>query len=93
VQEFYTNRQVINDFKTYIEKLITHVNPYTGISYAQDPTIIAYETGNELGGPQFKDKNVPVAWTREICQLIKKHGNFPLSHRSHHQTTSPSQRN
>jgi len=50
------------------------VNTYTGISYADDPTIIGYETGNELGGTVFGDKNVSTAWTREICQLIKKLG-------------------
>jgi hypothetical protein len=53
---------------------MTHVNNYTGVSYADDPTIIGYETGNELGGIVFGDKNVPVEWTREICQLIKKLG-------------------
>lgn len=56
---------------------MTHVNQYTGISYAEDPTIIGYETGNELGGTTFGDKNVSVEWTREICQLIKKLGSSP----------------
>nr|OQO27610.1 hypothetical protein B0A51_03599 [Rachicladosporium sp. CCFEE 5018] len=74
VQQFYENRTIINDFKTYIHHLLTHVNPYTGLSYAEDPTIIAYETGNELGGPVFGDKDVPVAWTQEICDYVKKLG-------------------
>jgi mannan endo-1,4-beta-mannosidase len=71
---FYTDPKVVDDFKNYIEKLLTHVNTYTGLTYAQDPTIIGYETGNELGGIVFGDKDVPVAWTREICQYIKQLG-------------------
>ena len=72
MQEFYTNPEVISDFKNYIKVLLTHVNPYTGFTYAQDPTIFAYETGNELGGPTFEDMDVPVSWTSEISAYIKK---------------------
>ena len=64
--EFYNNPRIVQDFKNYIKELITHRNPYTGLTYAEDPTIFAYETGNELGGPIFGDLNVPVAWTTEI---------------------------
>ena len=66
IQEFYTNKVIINDFKTYIKKLITHVNRFTGLTYAQDPTVYAFETGNELGGPHFRDMNVPIPWIVEI---------------------------
>ncbi|KAJ6437311.1 glycoside hydrolase family 5 protein [Purpureocillium lavendulum] len=71
IQQFYTNRVIINDFKRYIKKLITHVNPYTGLSYADDSTIYAYETGNELSGPIFRDMNVPNEWTVEISRFVK----------------------
>ncbi len=74
VTQFYTNRTIINDFKDYIHHLMTHRNPYTGLTYAEDPTIFAYETGNELSGPHFGDKDVSVAWTQEIAQYIKKLG-------------------
>jgi mannan endo-1,4-beta-mannosidase len=67
IQQFYTNPVIVNDFKTYIKKLITHTNPYTGLTYAEDPTIYAFETGNELSGPIFRDMNVPNAWTTEIA--------------------------
>jgi mannan endo-1,4-beta-mannosidase len=70
--EFYTNRQVINDFKVYVKHLLTHKNKYTGLTYAEDPTIAMYETGNELGGPDFGDMNVPNSWTREISAYIKE---------------------
>lgn len=72
VQQFYTNATIVNDFKNYINHLLTHVNPYTGLSFAEDPTIFAYETGNELGGPIFGDEDVPVEWTSEISAYIKQ---------------------
>jgi len=61
---------------------MAHMNPYTGISYAQNPTIMTYETGNELGGPVFGNKDVAVAWTRDICQFVKKLGMFPILYAS-----------
>jgi len=72
VQQFYTNETIVADFKEYITHLITHVNPYTNLSYAEDPTIFGYETGNELGGPVFGDQDVPVSWLAEIAQHIKQ---------------------
>jgi mannan endo-1,4-beta-mannosidase len=72
--QFYTNATIISDFKDYIEHLLTHVNQYTGQSYVEDPTIIGYETGNELNGIVWADKDVPNEWTKEICQFIKKLG-------------------
>ena len=70
--EFYNNATIVQDFKNYIQHLITHLNPYTGLTYAEDPTIFAYETGNELGGPIFGDEDVPVAWTSEISTFVKQ---------------------
>ncbi|KAK1764347.1 glycoside hydrolase [Phialemonium atrogriseum] len=71
IQQFYTNATIVASFKDYIQKLVTHVNQYTNISYADDPTIFAYETGNELEGPVSRDLDVPVAWVSEIGKLLK----------------------
>jgi len=71
VLQFYTNETIISDFKNYIRHLLTHVNQYTGLSYAVDPTVAFIETGNELSGPNFGDKYVPNSWTREIAQYVK----------------------
>ena len=61
--EFYTNSQVINDFEVYINTLLNHVNLYTGIKYKDDPTIMAWETGNEI--------DPPINWTQQISTYIK----------------------
>ncbi len=61
--QFYSNPQVITDFETYISTLLNHVNVYTGIAYKNDPTILAWETGNELVPP--------TSWTQTISTYIK----------------------
>ncbi len=61
--EFYTNQTVINDFEQYIGHLLAHVNRYTGVAYRDDPTILAWETGNELRAPR--------AWVKTISTYIK----------------------
>jgi mannan endo-1,4-beta-mannosidase len=71
IQQFYTNETIVASFKDYIHKLVTHVNQYTNVSYADDPTIFAYETGNELCGPVWGDMNVPAAWVQEIGTYVK----------------------
>ncbi|KAJ9156952.1 Glycoside hydrolase [Coniochaeta hoffmannii] len=71
VQQFYTNATIVTSFKDYIHTLLTHVNQYTGVSYANDPTIFAYETGNELCGPVWGDMDVPASWVHEIGYYVK----------------------
>jgi mannan endo-1,4-beta-mannosidase len=61
--KFFTNQTVIHDFEQYISTLLNHVNHYTGIAYKDDPTIMAWETGNELGAP--------ITWTKTISAFIK----------------------
>jgi len=61
----------VASFKDYIRVLLTHVNKYTKVSYADDPTIFAYETGNELTGPIWGDMDVPAAWISDIGKHVK----------------------
>eukprot|EP01084_Bolivina_argentea_P159233 277348_1 len=66
--QFYSNNTIINDFKTYINKLLTHVNNYTGVALKDEPTILAWETGNELGQ---SGTPMPPSWSQMICEYIK----------------------
>lgn len=70
VQQFYNNAAIIAACKDYINHLLTHVKFYTGLTYAESPTVMGYETGTELGGSTFGDIDVPVSWTTEIARYI-----------------------
>jgi endo-1,4-beta-mannosidase len=61
--EFYTNEAVIDHFKEFIARILNRVNTYTGVAYKDDPTILAWESGNELQAPQ--------AWTSMIAAYVK----------------------
>lgn len=61
--EFWSNEALISDFELTVEAVLTRTNTVTGVPYAEDPAILAWETGNEL--------NAPSAWTARIAALIK----------------------
>merc|ERR1711892_144298 len=62
---FYTDPEVVADFKEYVSVILNHVNSYTGIAYKDDPTIMAWESGNELSFPTFD-------WTVDLARFIKE---------------------
>ncbi|KZT61799.1 glycoside hydrolase family 5 protein [Calocera cornea HHB12733] len=68
---FYNDTNVVQLFTNYITHHLTHVNQYTGVALKDDPTIMMWETGNELSVYQQADGPPPNAWTQQICGLIK----------------------
>ena len=61
--DFWTDPQLIADFKQTIRFVLERKNTYTGTLYRDDKAILAWETGNELSNPP--------AWSREIAAYIK----------------------
>ncbi|KAK4700402.1 mannan endo-1,4-beta-mannosidase, partial [Phenoliferia sp. Uapishka_3] len=47
------------------------VGPTLQVAYKNDPTILAWETGNELGGYMLQGGAPPAAWTANIASYIK----------------------
>jgi mannan endo-1,4-beta-mannosidase len=61
--DFWTDTEVVGDFKKTIAYAINRTNTVTGVSYKSDKAILAWETGNELVAP--------FSWTKEIASYIK----------------------
>ena len=61
--DFWTDPQLIADFKQTIHFILTRTNTVTGVRYADDPAVLCWETGNEIASPP--------AWTQEIARYIK----------------------
>lgn len=70
---FYTNAKVIAAYTTYITTLLTHTNPYNSLAWGDDPTVLAWETGNELGGYIGQEGYPPASWTSTIAGVINEH--------------------
>lgn len=61
--EFWSDEQLIQDFEATVRYTLNRTNTLTGVRYKDDPTIFAWETGNEL--------DCPAAWTKRIAATIK----------------------
>ncbi|HYG22844.1 MAG TPA: cellulase family glycosylhydrolase, partial [Verrucomicrobiae bacterium] len=60
---FWTDKELIDDFKTTVRFILTRTNTFTGIRYSEDPAVLCWETGNEIDSP--------APWTREIAAYIR----------------------
>lgn len=71
--DFWTNLDVRNDFKKFINDWLNHTNSYTGIKIKDDPTLFMIETGNEFNiRPNAASTTFPTEeWTRDIINYIK----------------------
>lgn len=45
---FFTDPNLIGDYKQHMQAVLTHVNPLTGLAYKDDPTFLGWVDGNNL---------------------------------------------
>lgn len=62
-ESFWTDPEVIADFKKTIDYIVNRRNTLTGTRYKDDKAILAWETGNEI--------YPPYSWTKQIAGFIK----------------------
>ncbi|MCK2216331.1 glycoside hydrolase family 5 protein [Actinomadura sp. ATCC 31491] len=79
-EAFYTDQRVIADYQAYAGHLMRRVNPLTGRAYNADPTIMAWELGNELEGmtPGWINANAAVFRQWAPRQLIAAGRRFDI---------------
>jgi len=63
-EAFWTDPQLIDDFKKTVAFVINRTNTVTGVPYREDKAILCWETGNELPCPH--------SWTNTIATYIKQ---------------------
>jgi hypothetical protein len=65
----YTNPSLLADYVRHMRVILNHVNPYTGLAYKNDPTIMGWADGNNLLSlvpPEFD------AWLTKVSAAFKK---------------------
>ncbi|GAF04115.1 glycoside hydrolase 5 family protein [Saccharicrinis fermentans] len=67
--EFYSSAKAQDMMNNHIQKVIMRVNSISGISYKNDPTIMAWQLANEPRGFNVPDKFRK--WTRKTSEYIK----------------------
>jgi uncharacterized protein (TIGR03437 family) len=74
---FYTDATIRGWFRNYVSMLLNRTNSVTGVRYKDDPTILAWELGNELRNrtnvvsERARRADELLAWTREMAGHIK----------------------
>ncbi len=61
---FWSDPQLKTDFKATLTHLLKRTNHHTGVPYKDDPTIFAWELGNEL--------DCTYAWSSEMAAYLKR---------------------
>ncbi|KAI8592335.1 glycoside hydrolase superfamily [Geranomyces variabilis] len=67
--QFWSDPEINEDFKHIISTVLNRVNTVNGIRYGDDPTILAWQIGNELGG--WKGADPPSQWTLAMTAHIR----------------------
>lgn len=69
VAQFYTNEEAVRIADDYIRQLVLRTNTVTGRPYREDPTIMAWQLGNEPRG--FQNSDAYVLWADRTAGLLQ----------------------
>lgn len=69
--ETYVGEAVLKKQERYFTQILNHVNPYTGISYKNNPDIIGLEINNE---PQHDNPEIAKNYINRMVKAIRKAG-------------------
>jgi len=67
---FYTDESIRKMYKKYMEYFVTHRNTITGLTYAEDPTIMAWELINEPRSQSDTSGQYLHEWIKEMSDYL-----------------------
>ena len=70
-QQFYINDTLKSWYKNYIHDIVTRENSITHILYKDDPTILAWQLGNEPRPTPQSDTTNLFAWIDEMASYLR----------------------
>ncbi|HWZ89903.1 MAG TPA: cellulase family glycosylhydrolase, partial [Polyangiaceae bacterium] len=70
-QDFYTEARVKQSYKDWAYHLVSRENSLTHRAYRDDPTIFAWELGNEPRGGRGTPSSVLTSWAEEMSGYLK----------------------
>ncbi|TFB58310.1 carbohydrate binding domain-containing protein [Cryobacterium sp. Sr3] len=78
--QFYSDPSAIAAYQDYVDHILTHTNSITGTRFVDDPTIMAWELGNELEGMTLDWINSQVAHIKDRApqQLVAAGRRFDI---------------
>lgn len=71
VKEFSKNKPAQELFAKYVRDIVTRVNRFTNIDYVDDPTIMAWQIGNEPRAFSGENKEAFAIWMADVSRLIR----------------------
>jgi mannan endo-1,4-beta-mannosidase len=70
--DFFTNPRMKQWWKDYAYLLLNRVNTFTGVAYRDEPTILAWEIGNELRCPTCRGTSKLPDAVRELAIFLRQ---------------------
>ncbi|GJN88588.1 hypothetical protein Rhopal_001554-T1 [Rhodotorula paludigena] len=67
--DWWTDHTMVESFKLIMDFLLNRVNSINGRRYGDDPTILAWETGNEMN--HLGMRPAPASWTLIVAKHLK----------------------
>jgi mannan endo-1,4-beta-mannosidase len=68
---FYTTTAIRDCYRAYARFVTHRLNPYTGLRYNEDPTIMTFELANEPRNRSDKSGVAVLAWVTEMSAFVK----------------------
>lgn len=78
--DFYTAPEAVSAYQQYVDVILSRTNALTGVKYVDDPTVLAWELGNELEGMTLDWINAQVDFISERApqQLVAAGRRFDI---------------